>query len=79
MRKPRLNIEPSNYDAAGRHFMIVSTPKGGDLSLADINNEFVREYYGGCYAIILNCNGEELTDKVNRVEVYDIDDLIEKR
>lgn len=79
MRKPKIIIERGHYDTAGRHFMIVSSPKGGDLKLSDIHNEFINECDGGFYAIILNCVDDELTDKVSRVEVYDILDLIEKR
>ena len=78
MRKPKIIIERGHYDTAGRHFMIVSSPKGGDLKMSDIRNEFINECDGGFYAIILNCVDDELTDKVSRVEVYDILDLIEK-
>ncbi|WP_443674676.1 hypothetical protein [Megasphaera sp.] len=47
MRKPKIIIERGHYDTAGRHFMIVSTPKGGDLKLSDIHNEFINECDGG--------------------------------
>lgn len=33
---------------------------------------------GGIYAVILNCNGGEQFDKISRVDVYDIFDLIDQ-
>ena len=74
MGKQKLNIE-WYYDRSGKGLWIISSPKGGDLSLSDIHNELVNGYGGGVYALVLNCNSGELTDKINRVEVYDISDL----
>jgi hypothetical protein len=77
MRKPKLVIE-LGYDNTGKTFWTVSSPKGGELSLTEIANKFVNMNGGGIYAVILDCNAGEQFDKISRVDVYDIFDLIDK-
>lgn len=48
------------------------------MSLNEIANTFVNMNGGGIYAVILNCNGGEQFDKISRVDVYDIFDLIDQ-
>ncbi|MCI6192511.1 MAG: hypothetical protein MR644_05800 [Megasphaera elsdenii] len=48
------------------------------MSLTEIANTFVNMNGGGIYAVILNCNGGEQLDKISRVDVYDIFDLIDQ-
>ena len=77
MRKPKLVME-LGYDSTGKTFWTISSPKGGELSLNEIANTFVNMNGGGIYAVILNCNGGEQFDKISRVDVYDIFDLIDQ-
>lgn len=77
MKKSKLVIE-LGYDNTGKTFWTISSPKGGELNLTEIANKFVNMNGGGIYAVILNCNGGEQFDKVSRVDVYDIFDLIDK-
>lgn len=77
MKKSKLVIE-LGYDNTGKTFWTISSPKGGELNLTEIANKFVNMNGGGIYAVILNCNGGEQFDKISRVDVYDIFDLIDK-
>lgn len=77
MKKPKLIIE-LGYDNTGKTFWTISSTKGGELSLTEIANTFVNMNGGGVYAVILNCNGGEQLDKISRVDVYDIFDLIDQ-
>lgn len=77
MKKSKLVIE-LGYDNTGKTFWTISSPKGGELSLTEIANKFVNMNGGGIYAVILNCNGGEQLDKISRVDVYDIFDLIDQ-
>ncbi len=77
MKKSKLVIE-LGYDNTGKTFWTISSPKGGELNLTEIVNKFVNMNGGGIYAVILNCNGGEQFDKISRVDVYDIFDLIDK-
>lgn len=76
MKKSKLVIE-LGYDNTGKTFWTISSPKGGELSLTEIANKFVNMIGGGIYAVILNCNDGEQLDKISRVDVYDIFDLID--
>ena len=77
MKKQKLVIE-LGYDNTGKTFWTISSPKGGELNLTEIANKFVNMNGGGIYAVILNCKGGEQFDKISRVDVYDIFDLIDK-
>lgn len=56
--------------------MIISNIRGAGLTLADISNEFARLYSGGVLAVIINNPNGELTDKISKVAIYDVDDLL---
>lgn len=77
MKKSKLVIE-LGYDNTGKTLWTISSPKGGELNLTEIANKFVNMNGGGVYAVILNCNGGEQFDKISRVDVYDIFDLIDQ-
>lgn len=52
-------------------------PKGGDLRLSEIHNYLVETYGGGVYAIIVNANSGETTDKISSVLAFDVCDIPE--
>lgn len=62
-------------ERSGKPFMTIYNTRGAGLTVADINNKLSDLYGGGVYAVIINNSSGELTDKISKVEVYDICDL----
>ncbi len=74
-KKERIHVE-MDYDRNGDNVFVVSNVRGAGLTLADIRNRLIELYGGGIYAVIINANSGEYTEKISSVEVYDAGDLL---
>lgn len=73
-KKERIHAE-LDYDRGGKSVLNITNTNGAGLTIADIYNKMVEMYGGGVYAVIINTNSGELTDKVSSVQAYDVDDI----
>lgn len=70
----KLTMEPSR-DCTGTMVQTFRSPKGGNLTFADLHNYLVRTFGGGVYLAVVNANDGELVDKISVVDAYDASDM----
>lgn len=70
----KLIMEPLR-DCTGTMMQSFRSPKGGNLTFADLHNYLVRTFGGGVYLAIINANDGELVDKISVVDAYDASDM----
>ena len=68
-------IMENNRDCTGTMVTRFKSPKGGDLTFADLHNHLVRTLGGGVYLAVINANDGELVDKISAVDAYDASDM----
>ena len=70
----KLTMEPYR-DCTGTQAWQSSSPKGGNLTIADIHNFLAETFGGGVYLVVVNANDGELVDKISAVDAYDASDM----
>ena len=70
----KLIMEPTR-DCTGTMMQSFRSPKGGNLTFADLHNYLVRTFGGGVYLAVINANDGELVDKISAVDAYDAGDM----
>ncbi len=70
----KLIMEPCR-DCTGTQTWQFSSPKGGNLTIADIHNFLAETFGGGVYLVVVNANDGELVDKISVVDAYDASDM----
>ena len=68
-------IMESCRDCTGTQSWKFSSPKGGNLTIADIHNFLAKTFGGGVYLVVVNANDGELADKISAVDAYDACDM----
>ena len=70
----KLIMEPTR-DCTGTMMQSFRSPKGVNLTFADLHNYLVRTCGGGVYLAVINANDGELVDKISAVDAYDASDM----
>ena len=70
----KLIMEPTR-DCTGTMMQSFRSPKGGNLTFADLHNYLVHTFGGGVYLAVINANDGELVDKISVVDAYDAGDM----
>lgn len=70
----KLIMEPTR-DCTGTMMQSFRSPKGGNLTIADIHNFLAKTFGGGVYLVVVNANDGELVDKISVVDAYDVSDM----
>lgn len=68
-------IMQSHTDCTGTQVWQFESPKGGNLTIADIHNFLAETFGGGIYLVVVNANDGELVDKITSVDAYDACDM----
>lgn len=68
-------IMENTRDCTGTMVTQFKSPKGGNITIADIHNHLVNTFGGGVYLVVVNANDGELVDKISAVDAYDASDM----
>ena len=61
------------YDNLNRSHYLIKAPKGGELTITDIHNAPVKQFGGGVWVLLLNCNDCECIGKISEIEYAEAD------
>ncbi len=61
------------YDNLNHSHYLIKAPKGGELTITDIHNALVKQFGGGVWVLLLNCNDCECIGKISEIEYAEAD------